>query len=402
MAERVPYTVSRLTAYISNMFRQDYLLGHVYVKGELSNVKYHHTGLLFFTLKDDACAMPGMMFASSVSRLHIKVRDGQQVLVTGSVRVFERDGKYQLYADDIRDDGAGRLAEQFEALKRELGEMGMFDQQYKKPIPKYIRKLGVVTSPTGDAVRDIINNSRKRNPGIQIFLYPAKVQGEGAAASIVRGIRILEQTDVDAIIIGRGGGSVEDLWAFNEESVARAVFACTKPIISAVGHENDYVISDFVADLRVSTPTAAADQVVMDVRELLMKLGERAARLGICMDGLLQDRRSALKAYRMRLELSSPSARIREQRHRLDQYLGNLSSGMQRLIDLRKQRVELLSQRLESLSPYQVLSNGYAFVTGEDGKRISSVAGLSVRDRLTLRFFDGEAAAEVTECRKRP
>ena len=263
------YTVKQVNAYIKNMFTQDFMLNRIYIKGEVSNCKYHTSGHLYFSLKDESGTIACVMFAGQRSGLSFRMQEGQQVIVLGSVSVYERDGRYQVYAKEIVLDGAGLLYEKFIKLKKELEEMGMFAPEYKKPIPKYVRTVGVVTAPTGAAVRDIINITRRRNPYVQILLYPALVQGDGASESVVRGIRALENAKVDVMIVGRGGGSIEDLWAFNEENVARAVFECSVPVISAVGHETDTTIIDYVADLRAPTPSAAAELAICNYRELL-------------------------------------------------------------------------------------------------------------------------------------
>ena len=268
------YTVKQVNAYIKNMFTQDFMLNRIYIKGEVSNCKYHTSGHLYFSLKDESGTIACVMFAGQRSGLSFRMQEGQQVIVLGSVSVYERDGRYQVYAKEIVLDGAGLLYEKFIKLKKELEEMGMFAPEYKKPIPKYVRTVGVVTAPTGAAVRDIINITRRRNPYVQILLYPALVQGDGASESVVRGIRALEEAKVDVMIVGRGGGSIEDLWAFNEENVARAVFECSVPVISAVGHETDTTIIDYVADLRAPTPSAAAELAICNYRELLETIGQ--------------------------------------------------------------------------------------------------------------------------------
>ena len=260
------YTVKQVNSYIKNMFNQDFMLNRIYVKGEVSNCKYHTSGHIYFSLKDESGTIACIMFAGSRSGLSFRMQEGQQVIVLGYISVYERDGRYQLYAREIVRDGAGALYEKFEALKKELAEMGMFAPEYKQPIPAYARTVGIVTAPTGAAVRDIINIAHRRNPFVQLILYPALVQGEEAPQSIVRGIRALETYGVDVMIVGRGGGSMEDLWAFNEECVARAVFECSVPVISAVGHETDTTIIDFVADLRAPTPSAAAELAVYEYR----------------------------------------------------------------------------------------------------------------------------------------
>ena len=260
------YTVSQVNNYIKNMFTQDFMLNRIAVQGEVSNCKYHSSGHLYFSLKDGGGAIACVMFAGQRKGLAFSMKNGDRVVVNGSVSVYERDGRYQLYAREIRLEGEGALYEQFLALKRQLEEMGMFAPEYKRPIPSYIRRLGVVTAPTGAAIQDIRNIAGRRNPYVQIILYPALVQGEGAASSIVRGIEALDELGVDVIIVGRGGGSMEDLWAFNEEPVARAIFQCRTPVISAVGHETDVTIADFAADLRAPTPSAAAELAVFDIR----------------------------------------------------------------------------------------------------------------------------------------
>ena len=256
------YSVGQVNTYIKNLFAQDFLLERIAVKGEVSNCKYHTSGHIYFTLKDVTGAIACVMFAGNRKGLAFRMKEGDNVVVKGSIQVYERDGKYQLYAKEITLDGAGALYVRFEQLKQELAEMGMFAPEYKQPIPAYIRTLGIVTAPTGAAIQDIRNIAHRRNPMVRLILYPALVQGEGAAASIVNGIRALEALGVDAMIVGRGGGSIEDLWAFNEEIVARAVFDCSVPIISAVGHETDTTIIDYVADLRAPTPSAAAELAV--------------------------------------------------------------------------------------------------------------------------------------------
>ena len=258
------YSVAQVNSYIKNMFAQDFLLRRLSVKGEVSNCKYHSSGHIYFTLKDGGGTLQAVMFASQRRGLNFKLAEGQQVVVKGTVDVYERDGKYQLYASEIELSGRGDLYLRFEKLLKELEEMGMFDPQYKRPIPRFAKTVGIVTAPTGAAIRDIMNISHRRNPYVQLILYPALVQGDGAKDSIVKGIRTLDAMGLDVLIVGRGGGSIEDLWAFNEEEVARAIFACNTPVISAVGHETDVTIADYAADLRAPTPSAAAELAVFD------------------------------------------------------------------------------------------------------------------------------------------
>ena len=300
------YSVGQVNTYIKNMFAQDFMLQRISVKGEVSNCKYHTSGHIYFTIKDAAGTLNAVMFAGSRKGLKFQMKEGDQVVVTGSVEVYERDGKYQIYAREIELDGAGNLYQKFEALKQELEEMGMFAAEYKQPIPSYAMKIGVVTAPTGAAVQDIRNISLRRNPYVQIILYPALVQGEGAADSIVKGIRMLDEAGVDVMIVGRGGGSIEDLWAFNEEKVARAIFDCRTPVISAVGHETDFTIADFVADLRAPTPSAAAELAVAQYgklvenaagfRERLNRGDECKAESGAFTSGSASDEISVFKS----------------------------------------------------------------------------------------------------------
>lgn len=316
MARNV-YTVKQVNAYIKNMFTQDFMLNRIYVKGEVSNCKYHTSGHIYFSLKDESGTIACVMFAGQRGGLSFHMREGQQIIVLGSVNVYERTGSYQLYANEIRLDGEGALYEKYQMLKQELEEMGMFAPEYKQEIPAYAKRIGVVTAPTGAAIRDIMNISARRNPYVQLILYPAQVQGEGAKESIVRGIRMLEMKEVDVIIIGRGGGSIEDLWAFNEEEVARAIFDCTVPVISAVGHETDVTIADYVADLRAPTPSAAAELAVWDYRQVENYLAECRLRMNRSVAGAVRMNRLRLKEMETRLSYLHPRHKLQEQQQRL-------------------------------------------------------------------------------------
>ena len=266
------YSVSAINQYIKNMFSKEYALSVVFVKGEISNCKYHSSGHIYFTLKDSASALGCVMFAGDRRGLEFRLSDGQAVIIGGTISVYERDGRYQLYAKKITLAGEGALYERYEQLKKKLEQKGYFDEVHKKPIPSYVKKVGIVTADTGAAIQDIRNISARRNPYVQLILYPAKVQGDGASDTIVKGIQTLDYAGVDVIIVGRGGGSIEDLWAFNEENTAQAIYECATPIISAVGHETDTTIADYVADLRAPTPSAAAELAVYDVRLVLETL----------------------------------------------------------------------------------------------------------------------------------
>lgn len=313
----------------------------------------------------------------------------------GSVDVYERDGKYQLYAKEIILDGAGLLHEKFEALKRELEEMGMFAPEYKQAIPKYIKKLGVVTAPSGAAVRDIMNIARRRNPYLQIILYPALVQGEGAADSIVSGIQALDAYGVDTLIVGRGGGSMEDLWAFNEEKVARAIFECRTPVISAVGHETDVTISDFVADLRAPTPSAAAELAVEDIRLVQERLLQYRICLSRRMEDRVAERKNRLSAYREKLAHLSPESQIREKRQRLAEREERLRALMEQAILHSRYDLALRIEKLKGLSPLEKLNQGYAYVADEEGRRVTSVSQMPAGGRVRISVKDGSVTALV-------
>lgn len=383
------YTVSQVNSYIKNMFAQDYMLNSVLVKGEVSNCKYHSSGHIYFTLKDASGVIACVMFASSRTGLKFRMEEGMQVIVGGSIAVFERDGKYQLYAKKITADGEGDLYLKFEQLKKELSEQGMFDSCYKQPIPQFVRKLGVVTAPTGAAVQDIINISKRRNPYIQIILYPAIVQGELAADSIVAGIHALEKEGVDVMIVGRGGGSIEDLWAFNEEKVAKAVFDCSIPIISAVGHETDTTIIDFVSDLRAPTPSAAAELAVFELAALDERFNDAYNRLVREMDLVIKRERRKVENGISRLNAVSPQSKIREKRTYLIKLEDNLSSGMERVLRNRRHRLDIFIEKMNGLSPINKMSTGFAYVSDGSGKMVKDVNSVNKGDKLDLRLVNG-------------
>ena len=394
---RSVYTVTQVNAYIKNMFTQDYMLQALFVKGEVSNCKYHSSGHIYFTLKDQKGTLNCVMFAGNRRGLDFKMQEGQQVVVCGMVDVYERDGKFQLYARQIVLDGAGALYERFEQLKRELEELGMFAQEYKKPIPRFIRTLGVVTADTGAAVRDIIQIATRRNPYVQILLYPAIVQGEQAPASIVRGIRALEKQGVDVMIVGRGGGSIEDLWAFNAREVAQAVFDCCVPVISAVGHETDTTIIDYVSDLRAPTPSAAAELAVYDIRQLEESLENACVRLKRDMQRLLTEKRDLTKRWELQLKAASPGSRLREKYTYLMQLEERLQRGMQDVVSEKRHRMALYIEQMKGLSPLHKLSSGYSYVTDEQGRTVRSVQDVLSKQTLTIHVTDGLIRARVTE-----
>lgn len=391
------YTVGQVNAYIKNMFTQDFMMNRIYVKGEVSNCKYHTSGHIYFTLKDETGALTAVMFAGNRKGLTFPMKNGDNVIVLGSISVYERDGKYQLYAKEILLDGAGLLYQKFEALKKELEEMGMFAQEYKRSIPRYIKTLGIVTAPTGAAIRDIQNISRRRNPYVQTILYPALVQGEGAAASIVNGIHALEQLKVDVIIVGRGGGSIEDLWAFNEEIVARAIFECSIPIISAVGHETDTTIADYVADLRAPTPSAAAELAVYDWRELEQQFLAIKMELNRGISDKLELTEQRLRQYERQLKLLTPQNRLNEKRQYVVDLEEKLRMYMQQKLLQKKHQLELYAGQLEGMSPVKKLSQGYSYVSDDAGKAINDVTMVKQGDNITVHMLNGKVKAEVTE-----
>ena len=388
------YTVGQVNSYIKNIFDQDYMLRRIYVSGEVSNCKYHPSGHIYFSLKDAEGTISCVMFAGSRRGLAFPMRDGDNVIVGGSISVYERDGKYQIYAKEITKEGAGLLYEKYLALKAELEEMGMFAPEYKQPIPAYVKKIGVVTAPTGAAVQDIKNIALRRNPFVQIILYPALVQGEGAADSIVEGIRRLDALNLDVLIVGRGGGSIEDLWAFNEEKVARAVFSCHTPVISAVGHETDTTIIDFVADLRAPTPSAAAELAVADVRAVLNTLENYKSRMNHAMANQTQRARSRLLQYETKWKYLGPENKIRDQRARNAELERRYTDAMEEKLKEARHRLALYIQAMKGLSPLDKLNQGYSYVEKE-GKAITSVQDVKEGDLLEICVSDGKITARA-------
>ena len=396
------YSVGQVNAYIKNLFAQDFMLERIAIKGEVSNCKYHTSGHIYFTLKDAMGAMACVMFAGNRKGLTFRMKEGDNVVVKGSVQVYERDGKYQLYAREITLDGTGALYVRFEQLKQELAEMGMFASEYKQSIPPFIRTLGIVTAPTGAAIQDIRNIAHRRNPTVQLILYPALVQGDGAAESIVNGIRALEMLGVDAMIVGRGGGSIEDLWAFNEEIVARAVFDCSVPIISAVGHETDTTIIDYVADLRAPTPSAAAELAVWQLEAVEESIDRLQNGLYVQIQKHLAQAQSRVETLAMRLRYVSPENQLNAKRQYALDLEDRLALRMQHALRESKHRLQLLAQQLEAHSPLKKLGEGYAFMTDERGRTVRDFEQIETGMRLTLRMLDGDVITRVEEkqCRK--
>ena len=395
------YTVEQINNYIRNMFDTDFVLSRVNVTGEVSNCKYHPSGHIYFTIKDNNNALSVIMFAGNRNGLGFRLENGMKIVVTGKITVFARDGKYQLYASSIERAGMGELYGRYLALKKELEEMGMFDDMYKQSIPYYSAKVGVVTASTGAAIQDIINVSKRRNPYVQIVLYPALVQGDGAVLSICRGIETLERYGVDVIIVGRGGGSIEDLWAFNDENVARTIFECHIPVISAVGHETDFTIADFVADMRAPTPSAAAELAVCDMEQLINRIEGCRDKLNNRMNTLIDNMRYRVGTCRARIDALSPSGIIERRKHDIFLKSRQLDTLMNNLISCRRNELKIRVAKLEALSPIARLTGGYSYVEDVKGRAVTSTDMVKTDDILKVNVSDGVIYAAVTDTKKR-
>ena len=393
-------SVSQVNMYIKNMFMRDYRLNDISVKGEISNCKYHSSGHIYFTIKDKTSQLSCVMFASMRKNLEFKLEEGQSVIVDGNISVYERDGKYQLYARNITKEGFGKLYEEYEKLKKRLLEEGLFDKSKKRKIPAYAAKIGVVTARTGAVIQDICNVSNRRNPYVQIILYPAKVQGTGAAETIIKGIKYFEKTDVDTIIIGRGGGSIEDLWAFNDEKLARVIAGCKKPIISAVGHETDTTIADYAVDLRAPTPSAAAELAVYSYRETVIALREAGHSLRWQMENILKIKKLKLAGYITVIQHESPKNLINDRRMFVADMQEKIENLMRQKLVSSKHQLELYIQEMKGLSPLYKLQGGYAYVSDESGRNIKSVDELKKGEQINLAFKDGYAKAVISSKKK--
>lgn len=417
------YSVTQINSYIRNMFATDYALRRVSIRGEVSNLKYHSSGHIYFTLKDDGSSISSVMFAGKRAEgLKFRMTEGQKVVVSGSVEVYTKTGQYQLYAAKIEAEGQGDLFRRYEELRNRLQEMGLFDESYKKPIPRYARHVGIVTASTGAAIHDIMNVSARRNPYVQLTLCPAQVQGEGAAASIAAAIRKLDALHPDVMIVGRGGGSIEDLWAFNEEEVAKAIFRCETPVISAVGHEVDWTIADFTADLRAPTPSAAAELAVFDYALFCSQLSEARRGMRNAAAKKLDRERSRLDHFRQVIELHSPGRVLNEKRQNLAEMSDammralemkisdrrrvlesagrDLGRQMERKLEMRKNELRVLAGRLDGMSPLRKVSGGFGFLTDGTGARIESVGQVKSGETLHIRVSDGKIRATVEDTEK--
>lgn len=391
------YTVKQVNSYIKNMFKQDFVLNSVSIKGEISNCKYHSSGHIYFTLKDNDAILSVIMFSSQAAKLGFKLTDGMAVVANGRIDVYDAAGKYQLYANTITKEGIGDLYKKYEELKNTYEEMGYFAKEYKRPIPKITKRLGVVTSKTGAAVQDIINISTRRNPYIQLVLYPALVQGEQAKYSVAKGIATLDEYGLDCIIVGRGGGSIEDLWAFNEPEVIEAIFNAKTPIISAVGHETDFTIADFVSDLRAPTPSAAAELAVCNMDDLFNAIEDYRNRLYRAVNLCINFKRDQIERYKLRLDYLNPVNQVYEKRQRLMNIEDKLAMLMKNEIVRYRNRLNLNISRLDGVSPLKKLNQGFGFIEDMDNNHIVEVGKLNIGQDVITYLKDGSYKSKITE-----
>ncbi len=396
MIERQALTVTQVNLYIKQILARDELLNNVLVKGELSNFKAHSSGHMYMSLKDESGVMRAVMFRSAAAKLNFKPANGMKVIARGRIGVYERDGQYQLYIDHMEQEGIGDLHVAFEKLKQKLDAEGLFSPKHKKPLPKYPKCIGVVTAPTGAAIRDILNILSRRFSYSDVVLYPVLVQGENSAASIVEAIRYFNDTDsADVLIVGRGGGSIEDLWSFNEECVARAIFESHIPIVSAVGHEIDFTISDFVADLRAPTPSAAAELVVPSQEELRDKFNNVYRRLYTCASRFIEKSRMQVRYYADNAYLKNPMTKVDDSRMYLDSVCRAFENAYTKILGDKKQNLAVLSSKLNALSPLSSLERGFSLTKGKDGL-IKSVSQVNEGDNVEIVVSDGSINAVVT------
>lgn len=385
-------TVSQINGYVKKILDHNQILNNVWVKGEISNFKNHYSGHMYLTLKDEGGVLKAVMFKNSAKMLSFMPQDGMKVMARGRVSVYEAGGSYQLYIEEMIPDGVGDLYVAYEQLKQRLSEEGLFSEEYKKPIPRFPERVGVITATTGAAVRDIINVITRRYPLAEIIIYPAQVQGKGAAESVVRAIEYFNYTDmVDTIIAGRGGGSIEDLWAFNEEIVARAIFDSKIPVISAVGHETDFTIADFVSDLRAPTPSAAAEIAVPSAVELRAAVSAYNTRNVNAVMKQIENRRLTLKRFALR----TPKSRIEDENLRLDNLVRRIEQSFKLKLTQSRRILGETAGKLDALSPLQTLSRGYAIPVKDDGTVIRSAKTMKTGDEFTLKLKDGDADCVV-------
>ena len=383
------------------MFQSDYALRRISIKGQVSNCKYHSSGHIYFSLKDEGSQISCVMFANArYDGLKFELEDGQEVVVDGNISVYERGGSYQLYAQEIRLNGIGELYVAYEMLKQKLYEEGLFDHEKKKPIPKNPKKIGVVTARTGAAIHDIISTAKRRNPYVQLILYPAKVQGDGASDTIVAGIKALDQYGVDIIIVGRGGGSIEDLWAFNEEKVARAIYEAQTPIISGTGHEVDTTIADYAADLRAATPTAACELAVPDIREVMEGIINREYTLRTLLKQVVRRYQMKLQQYQITIANFDPRFQLQEQKMHLAELEEQIHAVMKNKMTDYQHKLELYTKELHGLSPTAKLINGFGYIEGSNGEPVTSVKKVMEGDRISLTISDGTIITKAEQIKR--
>jgi len=389
-------TVTELNKYVKDMLDSSEILQNVLIKGELSNFKLHYTGHMYFTLKDKSSLIKGVMFKTYAGNLKFKPEDGMSVIIYGSVSVFERDGIYQIYAKDMMLDGIGALYAEFEKLKTKLQAQGMFDETHKKAIPHYVETVGVISSKTGSVIQDILNVSKRRNPNIHIKLFASAVQGEGAKEQIAHGIELFNRLkNVDVIILARGGGSLEDLWPFNEEMVANAIYNSEIPVISAVGHETDFSISDFVADLRAPTPSAAAELAVFDVADTKWKIQNYSNSLRVLLNKKLEITKNRYKSVLSTKPFTQPLSSVQDKYQIIDNLVKELKYNFEKVYNNNKTKFIEVTSILDSISPLKTLQRGYAIVANKDGQTIKSVKQLNVEDIVNVNFVDGNRNMKV-------
>lgn len=394
------YTVSQVNSYIKSIIAREYVLGSIIIRGEISNCKYHSSGHIYFTLKDAGSRIACVMFAGSRRSLTFTLADGMSVLASGSIGVYERDGKYQLYVSSIVKDGVGILYDRLEKLKEKLSKEGLFNDIHKKPVPFYSDVVGIVTASTGAAVRDIVNIAKRRNPYVKLILYPVHVQGDEAAEEIAHAIAELDKLSPDVIIVGRGGGSFEDLFAFNEEVVVRAVYECKTPIISAVGHEVDTALSDYAADLRAPTPSAAAELAVCEIDSVFDKIEDYKRTLVRLMEKKLEFSRSKLEFYETHMKYHRPDEMLRQKRQFVSDMWDRLDGIISLTLERRKTKLMALSDKLNVLSPLNRLSGGYAYVTDENGAPLKSISKVRSGDDVIINISDGKIITTVNEVKE--
>ena len=415
--ERRYITVTTLNKYLKNKFDTDPHIQTLCLKGEISNFKGHTRGHLYFTLKDEGSRINAVMFSSSASKLNFVPKDGMKVLVVGRVSIYEPNGGYQIYINEMQEDGVGNLYLKFEELKKKLASEGLFDTLYKKQIPKFPTKIGIITAPTGAAIRDILSTIKRRYPNVETILFPALVQGELAANDIVKQIKIADNYDLDVLIVGRGGGSIEDLWSFNEEIVARAIFEAKTPIISAVGHEIDFTISDFVADLRAPTPTGAAEMAVPNIIDVKNLINQLNIRLNKNIENILEKNKKIIKTYKDSYVLSNPLATFEIKEQKLDNLINDINAKIKYILDNKNKKLEniknnylinnpdtiitpfnnnyeLLLNKLNLLNPLNILSKGYSVVS-INNKTIKSIKEVNINDEINIKLHEGNIKAKV-------